>query len=332
MQKIKEFIQENYMHLLLCLVLVTTLTYPLPYYIYNGGGIMKVNDKVIMDDKTESKGSYNLCYVKEIQATIPTFLLSYILPGWDMVGKEEVAYNVKETPEEMKTRDHIYLYQANSNAIISAFRSSGKEYKILDTSPVVLGYSDEAVSDLKIGDEILSIDDIEINTGKEVTEYINSKEIGDTLKIKVLNNKKEYVRTTKIIEIDNNKKIGIIIDDIAHYETDRKIDFNFKDRESGPSGGFMMSLALYDYLIEEDLSKGLKISGTGTIDIDGNAGTIGGVKYKLKGAVDKKSDIFFVPNGENYEEAIKEKKKHNYKIDVVGVEKLDDAIAYLKSR
>ena len=320
------------MFLLFYIVLVAILTYPLPYYIYNGGGILSVNDKVIMNNKTESKGSYNMCYVKEIQATIPNFLLSYIMPGWDMVGKNEVTYNPKESTEEIRIRDQIYLDQANGNAIISAFRSSGKDYKILDINPVVLGYSDDAISNLKIGDEILSIDEVDINSVKEIADYLNTKNIGDKLKVRVINNKKEYDRNVEVIELDNSKKIGLIIDEIAYYETTPEIKFNFKNSEGGPSGGFMMSLALYDYLIDEDLSKGLKISGTGTIDINGNVGTIGGVKYKLKGAVDKKSDIFFVPSGENYEEAIKLKKKYNYKIDVVGVSKLDDAINYLNSK
>ena len=330
MKKIKQFIQENYMFILLDILLITVLTYPLPYYIYNGGGILSVNDKVIMENKTESKGSYNLCYVNEMQATIPTYLLSYLFNDWEMVGKEEVTYNKKETQEDIRIRDQIYLDTANSSAIISAFRSSGKEYEILDTNPVVLGYSDEAVSNLKIGDEILSIDGIEINKAMEVSNYINTKNIGDTLKIRVINNKKEYDREAKVIELDDSKKIGLIIDEVITYKTSKNIKFNFKNSEGGPSGGFMMSLALYDYLIEEDLSKGLKISGTGTIDIDGNVGTIGGVKYKLKGAVTNNSDIFFVPSGENYEEAIKLKEKYNYKIDIVGVSTLDDAIKYLE--
>ena len=93
----------------------------------------------------------------------------------------------------------------------------------------------------------------------------------------------------------------------------------------------MISLALYDYLVKEDLTKGRKISGTGTIDKDGRIGSIDGVRYKLKGAVKKKSDIFFVPNGENYEEAINIKEKRNYDIEVVGINTLTEAIEYLRN-
>jgi PDZ domain-containing protein len=80
-----------------------------------------------------------------------------------------------------------------------------------------------------------------------------------------------------------------------------------------------------------DLTKGLKIAGTGTIDDDGNVGEIGGVKYKLAGAVKEKADIFLVPNDTNYEEALEEQKKHNYNIKIVGISTLKEAIEYLKS-
>jgi len=91
-------------------------------------------------------------------------------------------------------------------------------------------------------------------------------------------------------------------------------------------------LAIYNRLITEDLTSGKVIVGTGTIDSDGNVGPIGGVKYKLKGAEKEGAAIFFVPSGDNYEEALKEKKKHKYKIEVVEVKTLKDAIEYLKGR
>ena len=332
MQKVKQFIQENYMFLLFYILLITIFTYPIPYYIYNGGGILAVDDRIEFTNKTLSEGSYNLCYVKEIKATPTSYLIALLNSNWDIVGKEEIVYNENETDNDVRIRDQIYLDQANSNAIISAFRSSNNYYKIIDTNPVVLGIDINSKTNLKIGDEILEIDDNKVDRMDDITKYINTKNIGDILKIKVVNNDKEYLRKVEIIKLDNTKKIGIILDEISKYETDREINFNFKNGEGGPSGGFMMSLALYDYLVDEDLSKGLKIAGTGTIDIDGNVGSIGGVKYKLKGSVDSKANVFFVPNGENYNEAIKLKEKYNYKIDIVGVSTLDDAVKYLESK
>ena len=44
-----------------------------------------------------------------------------------------------------------------------------------------------------------------------------------------------------------------------------------------------------------------------------------------------KADLFFVPAGENYEEAKKVKKEHNYDIKLVKVSSIDQAITYLEN-
>ena len=76
--------------------------------------------------------------------------------------------------------------------------------------------------------------------------------------------------------------IGILISVDQELETIPKIEFKFKGTEGGPSGGFMMSLAIYDTLTGSKLSQNRKIIGTGSIDQYGNVGEIGGVKYKIK--------------------------------------------------
>ena len=94
----------------------------------------------------------------------------------------------------------------------------------------------------------------------------------------------------------------------------------------------MIALAVYNSLVEEDITGGKIIAGTGTLDADGNVGEIGGIEYKLKGAVKKKADVFLVPSGNNYEEAKKIKEKKKYKIDIVEVKTFYDALDYLKSK
>ena len=63
--------------------------------------------------------------------------------------------------------------------------------------------------------------------------------------------------------------------------------------------------------------------------MEGNVGEIGGIKYKIMGAVKNKMDIILVPSA-NYKEAMKVKKEKNYKIKIVEVKTFQDAIKYLK--
>ena len=92
----------------------------------------------------------------------------------------------------------------------------------------------------------------------------------------------------------------------------------------------MLALEIYNNLTKTDITKNRKIAGTGTIDENGIVGSIGGVKYKLIGAYNEGVDIFIVPNGENYDEAINVAKEEKINIKIIGVSTLKDAIEKLK--
>lgn len=328
--EMKNFIKENYLVLLFGIVFMATILYPLPYYIYTGGGTINVKDKIHIENK-ETKGDFNLCYVEQINANIPTFLLSKLLSNWDSVSKEEVSLNDKEDIKDIYKRDKIYLEEANQNAIFVAYKKAGKSVNILDKHLYIIYLEEDSDTDLKIGDDILEIDGSKIDSLADISKILDSYEVGSKLNIKVKRNGKEMVKYAIVHEKDDRKLIGIALTSIYDYEVDPKITFTFSNSESGPSGGFMVTLAIYNQLIDNDISNDLKIAGTGTIDIEGNVGSIGGVKYKLKGAVDSKSDIFLVPAGENYEEAIKYQKKYHYDIKIIGISTFEEAIEKLES-
>ena len=113
------------------------------------------------------------------------------------------------------------------------------------------------------------------------------------------------------------------------YKTDPKVNIKFKSSESGPSGGLITTLEIYNQLTKKDITKGRKIAGTGTIESDGSIGEIGGVEYKILGASEDKVDLFLVPEG-NYKDALKYKKKHNLKIKLIKVKNIEDALNKLK--
>lgn len=328
--EMKKFIKENYLVLLFGIVFMATILYPLPYYIYTGGGTINVKDKIHIENK-ETKGDFNLCYVEQINANIPTFLLSKLLSNWDSVSKEEVSLNDKEDVKDIYKRDKIYLEEANQNAIFVAYKKAGKSVNILDKHLYIIYLEEDSDTDLKIGDDILEIDGSKIDSLADISKILDSYEVGSKLNIKVKRNGKEMMKYAIVHEKDGGKLIGIVLTSIYDYEVDPKITFTFSNSESGPSGGFMVTLAIYNQLIDNDISNDLKIAGTGTIDIEGNVGSIGGVKYKLKGAVDSKSDIFLVPAGENYEEAIKYQKKYHYDIKIIGISTFEEAIEKLES-
>lgn len=64
----------------------------------------------------------------------------------------------------------------------------------------------------------------------------------------------------------------------------------------GPSGGMMFALAITDILTPGKMTGGLNISGTGTIDVNGNVGPIGGIQQKMYAALRAGSKLFLAPS------------------------------------
>lgn len=65
----------------------------------------------------------------------------------------------------------------------------------------------------------------------------------------------------------------------------------------GPSAGLMFALGIVDVLTPGALTGGESIAGTGTMSLDGEVGTIGGVRQKLVGASRDGADWFLAPAG-----------------------------------
>jgi len=325
----KQILKKNYKFLLFSIFLIILITINFPYYIDAPGGISDVSKKIDMEGY-ESKGSFNLAYVREYRATIPTLLISLFNKDWDVYKEKDIIMD-NETYETYSIRDKILIREAVSNAIYVAYTKANKEIKIISNELYVAYIDEQAHTDLQIGDVITHLNGTPVFNRKEAIKIIESINVGDKLDIKVINKDKEYNRYSYIIDEDGNKKIGILLSSVSKYDTKPNVDVKIDKNESGSSGGLIMTLAIYNSLVPEDITHGKTIVGTGTIDLDGNVGTIGGVEYKLKSANKNKADLFIVPNGENYDEAMKLKKEKNYDIEIVGVSTFDEVLEYLKN-
>ncbi len=94
----------------------------------------------------------------------------------------------------------------------------------------------------------------------------------------------------------------------------------------GPSGGLIFTLGLVDLLTQEDLLQGRNIAGTGTIAVDGGVGPIGGVTEKIIGAKRAGASILFISTQNCNELPAKVEG-----IQVIAIEKIDQAIEYLRN-
>ena len=331
-ERIKEFIIENEKELIFLLGFYVFMTYPLPYYILVSGGTIDVSDRVEIVGEYDQEGSFNLAYVNELKGTFPTVMLSYVMPSWTLYEESDFGFDETEKAEDIDARDKLSLIESQQNSVKVAYEAAGKEFKINETTYYIYYIYDfvKEYSDLKVGDKLISYDGIALEDVKDYKEYVNSKNKDDEIEIEYLRNDKVKKTKLKVYEENGEKYTGIMVYTIYDYETDPEIKFTFKASEGGSSGGLTLALAIYNKLTKEDITNGLKIVGTGTIELDGTVGAIGGVEYKLKGAVKDNADIFVVPSGSNYEEAKKIKKENNYDIKLIEATTFEETLKSIK--
>ncbi len=326
-EKIKNFIVENYKFLLLIIALFLLFEIELPYIIYKPGGSINLNDRVSVEGGYEAEGSLEMAYVSVVKGSLPFLAIAKVLPDWDIAPKEEITYE-DESIKEALEKDKIYLQEAIDNATIVAYNLANKPLDIDKIVNNVIYITDEADTTLKEFDQIIEVEGTEISSLEDLKTLVNTHNEGDIINLKVLRNDKEKNATAKVYSTNDGLKVGVSIVNTYDLITNPKIEIKTKSSESGPSGGLMTALSIYNALVKEDITKGRKIIGTGTISKEGLVGEIGGVKYKLMGAVKKNADIFLCPK-DNYDEAIKVAHEKDYDIKIVSVETINDAINYL---
>ena len=326
---IKKFIVDNYKFLIVWAIIIFLFFYELPFAIYTPGGIVNLEDRIEVDGEQVTEGSLNMSYVSLVKGTLPMIILSYVIPNWDLVSRNEITRD-DESVTEMLELEKLYMQSSIDNATILAYQKADKEIDVTREVNNIIYIAPEAKTDLKVYDELLMIDGIDVENIIELKEIVNSKKEGDIVNITVNRDGKKKECQAEIYATSDGLKVGISFLTTYEYVTDPSITVETKSSESGSSGGLMLSLAIYNAITDEDITHGKTIVGTGTITVDGIVGPIDGVKYKILGAVKSDADMFLCPE-ENYEEALEVKEKFDLDILIHSVKTFDEALVYLNA-
>jgi PDZ domain-containing protein len=121
--------------------------------------------------------------------------------------------------------------------------------------------------------------------------------------------------------------VGVQIVDAV--ELDLPLEVKFKSHlfhKGGPSHGAMLALTLMNQLIPGGVTRGNHVAGTGTIDIYGNIGSIGGIAQKALLIERAGADVFFVPAAQ-----LEEARKDTKDLNIVPVNTIDDMLQWLQN-
>ncbi|WP_432835222.1 YlbL family protein [Dactylosporangium sp. CA-092794] len=252
-------------------------------------------------------------------------LLDAMIGWWEddrAVVPRELIYPPDRTQEQVDQDNARDFQQSQTSAETAALRELG--YPVLVTvSEVSAGFPAEGK--LQKDDVIKSVDGTAVDSLNKLTDLVRAKPAGTTRKI-------EFTRAgqTQTVEFatkagdDGNPRLGVQVTTAQPHPFQLSIQL---DKIGGPSAGLMFTLGIIDTIEPEDLTGGMIIAGTGTIDDDGNVGPIGGIPQKLVAAKAAGAKVFLTP-ASNCAEAMGNPQPG---LPLIKVSTLDDALNALQA-
>lgn len=318
-------------------LLITALLFifvPLPYYITSPGSATTIEDFMTVKGGEKEEGELMMVTISQRRATPFWLVESWLTPFTEANSANRYLFE-GESEADYERRQQLLMSSSQQAAIQYAYELAEKDVTVLFDGIYVSAPVPGSLASnvLKTGDVITAINGTSFANRIDFMERVAQFEAGDEVELTIERDGKERVVKTLIQPIDQSgNRVGIGIYEplpVQEVVADPEVDFALTN-VGGPSAGLMFTLELYDQLTPGDLPNGRLIAGTGTVDEEGNVGPIGGAWQKIVAADEAGAEVFFVPEGSNYEEAMESRDRLDSDIKVVPVKTVEDAIRYLE--
>jgi PDZ domain-containing protein len=241
------------------------------------------------------------------------------------------------SPEQLRREALALMDESKRDATFVALTKLGYDVVLIGTGALVIETVPDSAADgiLLPDDIILEMNGEIIGFRSDIIELLQPLEIGDPVLLSIQRPDSEDRELLDPMDVElvlgphtedpTRPMIGILLgnnDPIVEFPVDVHID---SQNIGGPSAGLMFTLQIMDQLTPEEITRGYRIAGTGTISVDETVGPIGGIAQKIFGAIDVGARAVLVPAA-NYEDALV---AAGDSIEVVRVETIDDALAFL---
>jgi len=238
-----------------------------------------------------------------------------------------VVYPPQDSVGDVQQQNKTAMLGSQSDAVAAGLAEAGVDAVEVTVQGVTTGEPADGV--LRMGDEIVAVDGTVVESTQAAVSAIENLPPGSrvTLSIRRGGNDRSVVLTTVASTDDpSTSRIGVTLSDV--FEPPFTVNIDLGQDIGGPSAGLMFSLGIYDLLTPGPLTGGRYIAGTGTIDMSGTVGPIGGIQQKIAGAYANGATVFLVP-ADNCEEA--GQSSLAAKLDLVEVSTMDGAVQALQS-
>jgi len=277
----------------------------LPYYAVSPGSAVEVDGLVSVAEGSPppSEGRIYLLTVRLTQANLLDAVRGWIDPQVDVVEQRRIVpaeINEKELAEfnlaQMDTSKQHALGVAFEELGYDAISGGGAEV-IQVTAGTPAGMS------LAPGDIIVAIDDATITSHYDVIDALADLRPRTPVELTVDPAGPGGRRRVPLTLDATPGRPSLAFLGATLATQDPRYEFPFPvdialEEVGGPSAGLAFTLEVIDALSPGDLTGGQRVAATGTIELDGSVGQVGGVTQKAAVAEEKGVDLLLVPRPE----------------------------------
>ena len=218
-----------------------------------------------------------------------------------------------QTEQQLTSSGQVQMRSAKDNAMYVALKAAGYPVELMPGQVIVdqllcleadaanqCTKSSPADDLLDPGDVLTKVDGATITIGEDLGAVLKNHEPGDKIKIEFTRAGEPMSGTITTIlapgEDPPRTIIGFRPVDTTTVKLPEGLHVQLKtDEIGGPSAGLAFTLTLIDELTPGDLMGGQRVAVTGTIDVEGHVGAIGGLNSKASAVLQTGVKYFLVP-------------------------------------
>ncbi len=290
-------------------------------------------------------GNFYFVTVTEPGQTVLSWLVGRDEPAVEFLTEEQ-KFGF-QTPQQRRTFGLESMRTSEQVAQYVALKAVGYDVTIvpgdvLISEMVCLVANDEGTECLESspsdemldpGDRLLEVDGKPLGNVDDLSAALADKEPGDL--VEILLDRPEVGELTVTVELtsapdDPDRTIvGFLPFDTQRVELPFELDID-TGAIGGPSAGLAFTLTLIDELTPGELTGGQNVAVTGTIELDGSVGAIGGLRQKAAAVAQAGVDVFLVPTAQGEEDIERARLAGGDGLRIIPVATVDEALAVLE--
>lgn len=312
-------------------VAVGALVVPLPWFELSPGDALPAEDRVRVERPGGADvvfGDLLLLTVSLSRPTAVEALRAWVDDTRDLLPRSDVVPKGVDVAEYLSAQRRVFR-EAGTVAAAVGLRAAGVEVPATGTGAGIVRVQSggPAAGRLLVGDVIVAVDDRPVAVASDLGPALAGHALGDVVVLAVRRAGRERRVRVALGRVPGRDTPGLGVA-VETAGLDITLPFEVRVEQGnigGPSAGLMIALAVYDEADPGDLAAGRTIAGTGTIDLDGRVGPVGGVHQKVEAAVSAGATLLLAP----VEEVADARRAARGRLKVVGVGTMTEALEAL---